>query len=417
MSDEVRDELIETPNRRGSGAFKWDLAGEDEIPMWVADMDFSVAPEITDALRRRIEHPIFGYTGVPDSYRNALAHWEVRRNQWEIDPRHMVVVPSVMPAMAVAVEALTTPGDRVVTFSPVYFPFFETVKTMGRTLVRVPLVERDTVDGGVQYAMDYTALAEALEGAALFLFCSPHNPGGRVWTQSELMTLHQTVSSADVPVIADEIHSDLVFPGERFVPWLAVGPATERDMALVAPSKTFNIPGLPTATAIIPGDTWRDGYKRALNAHMLRLPNILALTAAEAAYRHGDRWLDTIQETIQQRYAQLRRVLTPEPGVRVHTMEGTFIAWIDLRERWGMPRGHSPAPLPASAAVPDEAAGESVSMRFGRIARRQGVWLSDGSQFGPEGEGFMRMNIATSERNVAEGVARFRRALQEFDTR
>ncbi|MFW5827526.1 MAG: MalY/PatB family protein, partial [Alkalispirochaeta sp.] len=260
MRDTPSDtDIIETPDRRGSGAFKWDLASADEIPMWVADMDFAVAPEITEALHRRIDHPVFGYTGVPRSYRDALADWELRRNGWEIDPRHMVVVPSVMPAMAVAVEALTTPGDRVVTFSPVYFPFFETVEALGRTLVRVPLAEQTTSDGGTQYAMDYTALDEALEGASLFLFCSPHNPGGRVWTQGELQALQQVVSAAGVPVVADEIHSDLIFPGERFVPWLTVGPATDRDMALVAPSKTFNIPGLPTATAIIPGDTWRDG--------------------------------------------------------------------------------------------------------------------------------------------------------------
>ncbi len=263
--------------------------------------------------------------------------------------------------------------------------------------------------------MDYTALSEALQGAALFLFCSPHNPGGRVWTQGELTTLHRTVAAAGVPVIADEIHSDLVFPGEQFVPWLTVGTATERDMALVAPSKTFNIPGLPTATAIIPGETWRDGYRRALHARMLRLPNLLALTAAEAAYRYGDRWLDTIQATIHQRYELLRLELKAERGVRVHTMEGTFIAWIDLRERWGLPRNGAEQPVVAGGEGSDAA--EPMSKQFGRLARKHGVWLSEGTQFGPEGEGFMRMNIATSERNVKEGIARFRGALEEFDGR
>lgn len=409
MSDTPGDAYrVETPDRRGSGAFKWDLAKENEIPMWVADMDFAVAPEITEALHRRIDHPVFGYTGVPRSYRNALADWEMRRTGWEIDPRHMVVVPSVMPAMAVAVESLTTPGDRVVTFSPVYFPFFETVEALGRTLVRVPLAEQTTTDGGIQYAMDYTALGEALEGASLFLFCSPHNPGGRVWTQGELQTLHQVVSAAGVPVIADEIHSDLTFPGERFVPWLTAGPATERDMALVAPSKTFNIPGLPTATAIIPGDTWRDGYKRALHAHMLRLPNLLSLTAAEAAYRHGDSWLDSVRETIYRRYQRLRQVLSAQSGIRVHTMEGTFIAWIDLRERWG---------IPTAAPASDQDGHDSASVRFGRVAREHGVWLSEGTQFGPEGEGFMRMNVATSEQNLEEGLRRLQTALEDFDTR
>jgi cystathionine beta-lyase len=414
----MSSEMIETPDRRGSGAFKWDLAGDDEIPMWVADMDFAVAPEITTALRERIDHPVFGYTGVPRSYRTALADWESRRNGWEIDPAHMVVVPSVMPAMAVALEALTSPGDRVVTFAPVYFQFFETIEALGRTLVRVPLVEQTTPDGESQYVMDHTALSDALRGASLFLFCSPHNPGGRVWTRDELVALHRTVSSAGVPVIADEIHSDLVFPGERFVPWLTVGSATERDMALVAPSKTFNIPGLPTATAIVPGESWRDDYVRALHAHMLRLPNLLALAAAEAAYRHGDAWLDTVREMIHHRYELLKRELAPERGVRVHAMEGTFIAWIDLRERWGLSRAN-PAAAGATAVAEseDHHPDESVSVQFGRVARKHGVWLSDGTQFGPEGEGFMRMNIATSQRNVEHGIARFRRALQEFDGR
>jgi cystathionine beta-lyase len=404
------DHLV-TPDRRGTGSFKWDGAGPDEIPMWVADMDFAVAPEIVAAITRRLEHPVFGYTGVPDSFRAALAAWEHRRNGWEIDPRHMVVVPSVMPAIAVAIEALTHPGDRIITFSPVYHPFFEVVEGLDRTLVRVALAEETAPDGGIRYVMDATALAQELPGTALLLLCSPHNPAGRVWSHDELATLRELASQAGVPVLSDEIHSDLVFPGERFTPWLTVGTPGDRDMALVAPSKTFNIPGLPIATAVIPGAEWRRAYRHALNVRMLRLPNLLAVTAAEAAYREGAEWLDTVRGQIRRNYDILRAELATERGVAVHSMEGTFIAWIDMRERWSLGVATS---LPgAAASEPDDE--QSPSVAFGKLARTHGVWLSDGRQFGPEGEGFMRINVATSEEPLREGIARLRRALAAFD--
>ncbi len=396
------DPTITAPDRRGSGAFKWDLAGADEIPMWVADMDFAVAPAITAALRRRVDHPVFGYTGVPDSYLDAVVEWERTRNDWPLSREQLVVVPSVMPALAAAVAELTRPGDRVATFSPVYFPFFDVVEQQERVLVQVPLAERTAADGWVQYAIDADALAAGLRGASLLLFCSPHNPGGRVWSADELATVCEVARREGVSVVSDEIHSDLVFPGERFVPWLTTGGATDRDMALIAPSKTFNIPGLPTATAIVPDPAWRDAYRRALAARMLKLPNLLAITAAEAAYRGAGDWLDAVRRRIHEHYLLLRELLADEPGVRVHTMEGTFIAWIDFRGRWERVD---------VAAGRDEA---SLSRRFGTLARRHGVWLSDGRQFGPEGEGFMRMNLATSRENVEEGIRRLRRALAEF---
>lgn len=441
---------LDVPDRRGSGAFKWDLAGPEEIPMWVADMDYAVAPAVTEALARRIEHPVFGYSGTPGSYREALTAWEARRHDWTIDPGHIVTVPSVMPAIAVAIEMLTQPGDRIVTFSPVYFPFFEVIRELGREVVRVPLAESvpDGADGAdigevagsvpaARYTVDPARLAEALDGAALFLLCSPHNPGGRVWTRKELEALRAETDRAGVPVVADEIHADLTYPGEAFVPWLTVrAPASHADIALVAPSKTFNIPGLPLATAIIPDEALRERYRSALNARMLRLPNLLALTAAEAAYRGADAWLDEVRRTIHANYLMLRDLLAPESGVRVFAQEGTFVVWLDLRERLGVsmaaqagraaaPAGGSGepaigAPAIGAPAIDAPAIGappppeDSPSRRFGKLAREYGVWLSPGRDFGPEGEGFMRINVATSRELLATGVARLRRALATY---
>ena len=414
MSDTM---LLSTPNRRGSGAFKWDLAGEQEIPMWVADMDFAVAPEITDALRRRIEHPVFGYAGVPRSYLEAVCEWEAARNAWTLDPHDLVVVPSVMPAIAVAIQELTRPGDRIATFSPVYFPFFETIRKLGREVVRVPLAETEDADGQRSYAIDADALEAALGRSSLFLLCSPHNPGGRVWRHEELATVRDSAARVGVPVVSDEIHSDLIFPHGRFIPWLTVGPATDHDIALVAPSKTFNIPGLPTATAVIPHRAWRKEYLAAMKARKLDLPNVLAMTAAEAAYRHAGDWLDTVCTTVRDHYEVLRSRMIALEGVSVHRMEGTFIAWLDLRRRWKV-TGPAPAPIsepPRNATSDADVDGGSVSERFGAVARQHGVWLSDGRSFGPEGEGFMRMNIATSRENLEAGIGRVAAALDAFD--
>lgn len=398
--------------------------------MWVADMDYAVAPAVTEALARRIEHPVFGYTGTPASYREALVAWEARRHNWTIDTSHIVTVPSVMPAIAVAIELLTNPGDRIVTFSPVYFPFFEVIEELGREVLRVPLAEgavgsRAAAESGPapRYTINLEQLAIALDGAGLVLLCSPHNPGGRVWRRDELEEIRALTDRAGVPVVVDEIHGDLTFPGETFVPWLTVGteagPDTAEggapsrsDIALVAPSKTFNIPGLPLATAIIPDQSLRERYKNALNARMLRLPNLLALTAAEAAYRGADAWLDEVRRAMYSNYLALRELLAPEAGVRVFVQEGTFIIWLDLRERLGVPVATTPSGASAISATGAPAApDDSRSHRFGKLAREHGVWLSPGRDFGPEGEGCMRINVATSRELLEEGVARLRRAL------
>lgn len=430
---------LSVPERRGTGAFKWDLAAEGELPMWVADMDFAVAPEITAALAERIAHPVFGYAGVPRSYRDALAAWLAERHAWELDPRALTVMPSVMAAMSMIVDELTAPGDRVVTFAPVYGPFDRVVRGQGRELVRVPLRQTRAADGGVQYAMDPQALEHALADgprASLLLLCSPHNPGGRVWSPQELAAVRDVAARAGVPVLADEIHADLTFPGAVMTPWLSLGAATERDTALIAPSKTFNIPGLPTATAIAAGEPWRRRLRELLEVRKLDLPNLLAMTAAEAAYRHGGGWLDAVRGTIRQHYERVRAELSDLDGVRVHSMEGTFIVWIDAGERWGVGAGDGASPgaggvaqggampeaggvaeggaTPEPAAAIPGAGADSVSERFQAHARSHGLWLSAGTEFGAEGEGFMRMNVATSAERLAQGLERLRVALASF---
>jgi len=398
------------PDRRGTGSFKWDLAGPDEIPLWVADMDFPVAPRIVEAMQRRLEHPVFGYSSVPDGYPDAFRRWQRERNDWEIDPDHLIVIPSVMQGLAVAIEAFTAPEDRIGVFSPVYFPFYDAVEELGRRIVRLPMLIEES-DEGRRYRIDGEGVREQASSLSMILLCSPHNPGGRVWSAPELAELAAIASDAGVPVISDEIHSDLVFPGERFTPWLTVSEGAG-DVALLAPSKTFNIPGLPTAWAVVPDPDTRQTLAAALHARMHKLSNLLTMEAALAAYRHGGGWLDETRATLLRHYRIVVESMKGQTGVEVFAMEGTFIAWIDLRERWGLPQTNR-----FPAAEGREGSERSLSRRFGALARKHGVWLSEGSQFGPEGEGFMRLNFATSEQRLTEGLDRLTAAITEFDPR
>lgn len=399
------------PDRRGTGSYKWDLARPGEIPLWVADMDFPVAPAITEALTRRIAHPVFGYTDVSLRYREAFCTWEKSRNGWTIPPEHLVVLPGVMPAVSLFVENYTRPGEGVALFSPVYFPFFEVVEELGRRVERIPLaVEYDSMPArsgdtgsGVarpRYRLDEAALEEVLARSRMLLLCSPHNPGGRSWTREELALIAAAADRHRVMVVSDEIHSDLLFPGETFVPWLSLREGDGREspllnVALLAPSKTFNIPGLPTAFAVIPDEYYRRDLERILRARKQYMSNILAITAAEAAYTDAAAWLDATCARLYQNYQQVRDVLE-EAGAAVYRMEGTFIAWIDFR------------------SCPGWEHQDGSSARFDERARAHGVWLSRGRQFGPHGEGHMRLNFATSPDTLREGLDRVVRAMEDF---
>ncbi|SIQ40150.1 cystathione beta-lyase [Alkalispirochaeta americana] len=386
--------MTNLPNRRGTGAFKWDLAKSGEIPLWVADMDYPVAPGIVEALEERVAHPVFGYTLVPDSYYQAFCRWQLERNHWEISPDHLVAAPGVMPSISLLIEAWTAPGEAVAMFSPVYFPFFEVVEQLQRRVVTVPLGVERTPEGPRQ-VIDPDRLDQALDQARVLLVCSPHNPGGRVWSRQELETIAEAARRRGVRVISDEIHGDLIFPGERFVPWHALSGADPRDVALQAPSKTFNIAGLPTAMAIIPDAKERQLFLDALHRRKQDLSNILAITAAEAGYSRGASWLEGVCRAVWENRQLLRQDLAREPGVEVYAAEGTFVPWVDCSVRW--------------QNRPD------ASEQFCLMARREGVWVSQGRQFGPEGEGHLRVNVATSPGILREGLSRLRRTLELFD--
>jgi cysteine-S-conjugate beta-lyase len=378
-------------DRRGTNAMKWETpAGKwnapEAIPMWVADMDFASPPAVVEALARRVEHGVFGYSSTPLSVWEAVAFWMKERHGWDVDVDWLSRAPGVVPSLYACVRAYADPGDGVLVQTPVYHPFFSAVELTGRRLVRNSLRFASGVWG-----MDFDDLVRRIDDRTrMIILCSPHNPVGRVWTEAELRKLAEIVLARDLIIVSDEIHGDLVFRGHRHIPLASLGPEiAARTVTLGAPSKTFNIAGLATSFAVIPDKTLRERFRRELAAAGFELPNVLGLTAMEAAYRGGGPWLEALLEYLEAgadlavRFFEDR--LAP---LRLSKPEGTYLALID-----GRGLGLSPKDL-------DEF-----------FLRKAGVCLSGGAMFGKEAEGFTRMNFACPHAVLRRALGRIERAL------
>lgn len=373
-------------SRVGTGAIKYDARrrGKDEdlTPLWVADMDFRAPQPVVDALRERVEHGVFGYTDPTDDYLGSVCDWISRRQGWSPRPEWVSVTPGVVFALSCAVRAFTEPGDAVLVQQPVYYPFGEVVRDNGRRLVNCPLVLRDR-----RYEIDFEAFGRAVaeQGVRLFLLCNPHNPGGRVWTREELARLGEICAEHDVVVLSDEIHADFARPGYRHVSFASLGPElSARCVVCTSPSKSFNLAGLQVANIIIPGDALRGRFRRAVAAAGYSQPNALGLVACEAAYRHGDDWLDQLRAYLEGNRQALVGLLS-ERAPELSVVEGgsTYLAWVDCRVL-----GLSDAAL--TRLVEDGA----------------GLWLDMGEVFGADGSGFVRINYACPRAELLEAMGR-----------
>lgn len=374
------DEIIQ---RRGSHSYKWDdpAQGRDVIPLWVADMDFPAPPEVTTALKRRAEHPVYGYTMAPESLYQAFIQWQRKRNGWEIERDWVVPAPGVVPALHYAIQALTREGEGVVIQPPVYRPFFQAVKLMDRRLDLNPLILEEG-----RYRMDLKGLEKLLDqGARLLILCSPHNPVARVWTPEELRDLGDLCRAKGVPIVSDDIHSDLVMPGHRFTPLGVLGKdIAANSIICAAPSKTFNIPGVGSAFIVIPDPEKRDAFCRsARRMGAMDMPNLFSALAAETAYREGEDWLEEVKTYIWENYLYLKDFFQRRlPVLRVLPLEGTYVVWVDFRGL-GLETDEVEAALTKAQVRP-----------------------SPGSLYGSEGEGFQRINIACPRSLLAEGLER-----------
>ena len=370
--------------RRGTNSYKWDLPkGEDIIPMWVADMDFKTAPCIIDALKRRVEHGIFGYTFVPDSYYDAIINWFKRRHQWHIEREDILYTSGVVPAIACTLKATTMPGEKVLVQTPVYNCFFSAIKNSGCEVSENPLRRE-----GDSYMIDFDDFERRCsdEKTTVFLLCNPHNPAGRVWRKDELRRMNDICLKHHVKVIADEIHCELVMPGHTFQPFAAVDEACrDNSVVLNSPSKAFNIAGLQIANIVCHDAEWRRRINRAININEVCDVNPFGVIALQAAYNDGGEWLDALNQYIHENYLALKDFFRERlPRLEVCRLEGTYLAWINLSR------------IPITA---DEAAR--------RLLGNAKVMLNSGTMYGREaGNSYLRINLACPRSTLKEGLKR-----------
>jgi len=377
-------------DRGATESMKWGAArrpgDEDVIPMWVADMDFEAPPAVVEALRRRADHGVFGYPSVPPSFRQVAKGWLERRHGWSVREDWMALTPGIVAALNFCVRAFTKPGDGVLIQTPVYHPFYYVVERNGRRVVRNPL----RFDGR-RYLMDLDDLrSKAGDGARLLILCSPHNPVGRVWTRDELEAVGRLAVEHDLLVVSDEIHHDLVFRGHRHQVFAALSPEIDsRTLTCVAPSKTFNIPGLSTAVAVASNPALLKAFEDERERSGFEIGQVFGLVGFEAAYAHGADWLDSLLPYLEANADLLARFLEERvPRLRLVRPEGTYLALIDARAL-----GLEPA---------------TVNDFFLREAR---VRFSDGALFGPQTEGFVRVNFGCRRALLLMALERIERAV------
>lgn len=370
--------------RRGTNSYKWDSTDDKEVlPMWVADMDFPTAPCIINALEKRVEHGIFGYTRVPEEYYDAVISWFSRRHHWKPKREWFIYTSGVVPALSAVIKALTNVGDKVLTLTPVYNCFFSSIRNNGCELDSCALRYEDNT-----FSIDYEDLERraADPKTTLMLLCNPHNPSGRVWTREELRRIGDICIKNNVVVVADEIHCELVHPGFTYTPFASVSEEFQKhSVTCVAPSKAFNIAGLQIANIIVENDKWRQRIDKAININEVCDVNPFGVIATIAAYNEGEEWLNQLLQYIHGNYLFFKDYCEEHlPQLPVAPLEGTYLAWMDCR----------------SLGIPSEELEEE-------LMKEAKLWLNAGSMYGKEGEGFMRWNLACPRQLVKEGLERF----------
>ena len=376
----------EVISRKNTRSVKWDMAGkvfqsEDVLPMWVADMDFQAPKEVNEALIKRAEHGIYGYTVIDDDVKNAVVNWLSDRHQWTIQPEWLTFSPGVVSSLHMASEAFTEPGDKILIQTPVYTPFYTVIKAHGREMVKNPLIEKDQY-----FTIDFDDFEEKLKtGVKAFILCSPHNPVGRVWKKEELEEIARLCLKYDVMIFSDEIHADLVFPGEKHTPIASLSDEVlENTITCMAPSKTFNLAGLEASYVIAADAEKRKKLKNQfLKSGYNGLLNTMANTALEAAYTYGKPWLEELMQLLESHKNYVTEQLEEETNLKVTRSEGTYLLWLDCT---GL--------------------GLSGKELKQFMIEKAKVGLNAGLDYGDEGEQYMRMNIACPRATLEEGVNR-----------
>ncbi|MDA9976006.1 pyridoxal phosphate-dependent aminotransferase [Alphaproteobacteria bacterium] len=378
------DQIID---RRGTSSIKWEYRsehgisrhwndtdpgrGDDQIlPMWVADMDFRCPQQVVDALSDHVRHGIYGYTGRSESYLKAAVNWMGQRHGWSVNPEWILTVAGVVPTLNMAVRSFIRPGEKVLIQPPVYHPFYKSIANNGGEIVTNPLILNDS-----DYEMDFADLEKKASDPAvkLAILCSPHNPVGRIWTEAELRQFGEICQRNGIIVIADEIHGDLIMPGKHFTPYGTLGEAFAQNAIIcTAASKTFNLAGLHCSNIMISDPVKRETMAATLRSNGMGGMNPFSLIATEVAYRDGADWLNAALDYIASNAARVATVFAERtPKIKTSPLQGTYLQWFDCR-----------------------ALGLNAEGLEDLMLNKARVYLDEGYIFGPEGEGFERINIA-----------------------
>jgi cystathionine beta-lyase len=396
-------------NRRDTNSVKWEFmkGGEDRpqlqhthrffgknrtLPMWVADMDFISPKSVVDALTARAQHGIYGYTAPTQDFYQSVVRWMQRRHDWEIAPEWICITPGVVPALNMLVRAFVSPGDRVLIQPPVYRPFYRAIENNNAELALNPLVYEDG-----RYRMDIEDLEAKCRDpkVKMAILCNPHNPVGRVWTREELAQFGEICIDHGVLVVSDEIHGDLIYKGNIFTPFANANDSfSQNSIICTSPSKTFNLAGLQTSCVVIPNEDLRSSFNKVLQSNGLSGISAFGVVAVQAAYDHGEEWLVQLLEYIEDNLKYLEQYIAEHiPQLTVVRPEGTYLVWLDCHR-----------------------------LRLGKWELKQfmleeaKVYFEEGFIFGPEGEGFERINIACPRAILVEALDRIRQTIGKLSS-
>lgn len=373
------DKVIE---RRGTNSYKWDTLKEGELPMWVADMDFEVAPEIKETIVNRASHGVFGYSITPKEWGESYVSWWKNRHDFEIEEKWLTFTTGVIPILSSCVRKLTTPAEKVLIQTPVYNMFFNSVINNGRRILDNPL----KYEGG-QYTIDWEDLEEKLSDkeCTLMILCNPHNPVGKIWSRDELVRIANLCKANGVLVISDEIHCDITDPGVSYIPFASVNEtAKEISVTAIAPTKCFNLAGIQSAATMVPEKHLRDRVIRALNTDEVAETNVFGAEVAVAAFTKGGEWLDEFREYIYGNKQLVCEFIKENmPDIYVVPGQATYLLWLDISK-----------------------VSDNATEYCNHIRETSGLVLSDGSVYGENGKTFLRMNIAAPKSLVEDGLNR-----------
>ena len=381
-------DFVRIVNRRGTASLKWDVE-EQELPMWVADMDFQTAPEIMAAIRERADHGIFGYTVVPDAWYKAIQDWWKKRHGFLIEKEWLLFSTGVVPAISSIVRKMTMTGENIVIQTPVYNVFFNSIRNNGRNV----LESRLRWDNG-QYRIDFEDLEEKFKNpqTTMMILCNPHNPIGKIWDRETLERVGELAYKHHVLVLSDEIHCDLTDPGHEYIPFASVSEMCRKNsITCIAPTKTFNLAGLQTAAVAVPDENLRHKVNRGLNTDEVAEPNVFAVTAAVAAFTKGEAWLEELRSYLKANKDYVREYLALEiPEITAVPSDATYLLWLDCRKLIG---------------------DSTMLCRF--IRSDSGLYLSDGKDYG-NGQSHLRMNVACPREQLREGLARLKKSVAAY---